>query len=66
MIDLNYNRRYKESTHISATDSIYFDNGTGILQKLVRSKFNSFLNYYDVTSASVTTIAFLISLFILS
>ena len=57
MIDLNYNRRYKESTHISATDSIYFDNGTGILQKLVRSKFNSFLNYYDVTSASVTTIA---------
>ena len=55
-MSLNYNVRYKEATHISATDSIYFDNGTGILQQLVRSKFNSFLNYYDVVSNSVTTI----------
>jgi hypothetical protein len=55
-MSLNYNVRYKEANHISATDSIYFDNGTGILQQLVRSKFNSFINYYDVVSNSVTTI----------
>ena len=55
-MNLNYNVRYKEANHISATDSIYFDNGTGILQQLVRSKFNSFINYYDVVSNSVTTI----------
>ena len=56
MIDLNYNRRYKEVTHISATDYLYFDNNTEILQRIVRSKFNSFINYFDFSSNSVTTI----------
>lgn len=57
MIDLNYNRRYKDASHISATDFIYFDNDTQILQRLPRSKFNSFINYYDVSSNSVTVIS---------
>ena len=57
MIDLNYNRRYKDATHIMATDYIYFDNDTQILQRLPRSQFNSFINYFDVGSNSVTIIS---------
>jgi len=41
MIDLNYNRRYKEATNISATDSIYFDNETGVLQKISYENLSS-------------------------
>jgi hypothetical protein len=34
MIDLNYNRRFKEAINIDDTDYIYYENGTGILQRI--------------------------------
>jgi len=33
-MNLNYNVRYKDASSITNSDSIYFDNGTGILQKI--------------------------------
>ena len=49
MIDLNYNRRFKEVTTISDSDFIYYDNGTQILQRISYTDFttntyNSILN----------------------
>ena len=44
MIDLNYNRRYKEVTTISDTDYIYYDNGTQILQRILYSDFVDAIN----------------------
>lgn len=41
MIDLNYNRRYKEVTNISDSDFIYYDNGTGVLQKISYENLSS-------------------------
>jgi hypothetical protein len=37
MIDLNYNRRYKEVTTIAESDYIYYDNNTQILQRILYS-----------------------------
>jgi hypothetical protein len=39
MIDLNYNRRFKEVTTITDSDFIYYDNGTQILQRILYSDF---------------------------
>ena len=44
MIDLNYNRRFKEVTTISDTDYIYYDNGTQILQRILYSDFVDAIN----------------------
>jgi hypothetical protein len=44
MIDLNYNRRYKEVTTISDTDYIYYDNNTQILQRILYSDFVDAIN----------------------
>ena len=49
MIDLNYNRRYKDATTITDSDFIYYDNGTQILQRISYTDFttntyNSILN----------------------
>ena len=41
MIDLNYNRRFKEVTTISDSDFIYYDNGTQILQRISYTDFKS-------------------------
>lgn len=41
MIDLNYNRRYKEVNTISDSDYIYYDNGTQILQRIAYSDFKT-------------------------
>lgn len=48
--------RYKDSTHIESTNYLYFDDGADELRRILRSKFNSFLNYYDHLGTSVTTI----------
>lgn len=48
--------RYKDSTHIESTNYLYFDDGSDELRRILRSKFNSFLNYYDHLGTSVTTI----------
>jgi hypothetical protein len=48
--------RYKDATHIESTDYIYFDDGSDELKRILRSKLNSFLNYYDHLGTSVTTI----------
>ena len=49
MIDLNYNRRYKEVTTISNSDFIYYDNGTGILQRIsyIDFKTNTYNSILD-------------------
>ena len=44
MIDLNYNRRFKEVTTISDTDYIYYDNNTQILQRILYSDFVDAIN----------------------
>ena len=41
MIDLNYNRRFKEATNIEDTDYIYYDNGTQILQRISYTDFKT-------------------------
>ena len=41
MIDLNYNRRFKEVTTITDSDFIYYDNGTQILQRISYTDFKS-------------------------
>lgn len=49
--------RYKDSTHIESTNYLYFDDGSEEPRRIIRSKFNSFLNYYDHLGTSVTTIS---------
>ena len=44
MIDLNYNRRFKEVTTITDSDFIYYDNGTQILQRILYSDFVDAIN----------------------
>lgn len=44
MIDLNYNRRYKEVTTISDSDYIYYDNNTQILQRILYSDLIASIN----------------------
>ena len=44
MIDLNYNRRYKDVTTITDSDYIYYDNGTQILQRILYSDFVDAIN----------------------
>ena len=44
MIDLNYNRRFKEATTITDSDYIYYDNGTQILQRILYSDFVDAIN----------------------
>jgi hypothetical protein len=41
MIDLNYNRRFKEVSTISNSDFIYYDNGTQVLQRISYDNFSS-------------------------
>lgn len=41
MIDLNYNRRFKEVTTITDSDYIYYDNGTQVLQRISYDNFSS-------------------------
>jgi hypothetical protein len=41
MIDLNYNRRFKEANSIDHNDYIYYDNGTQILQRISYSDFKT-------------------------
>jgi len=41
MIDLNYNRRFKETNSIDHTDYIYYDNGTQILQRISYTDFKT-------------------------
>jgi hypothetical protein len=41
MIDLNYNRRFKEATTITDSDYIYYDNGTQVLQRISYDNFSS-------------------------
>lgn len=41
MIDLNYNRRFKDATTITDSDYIYYDNGTQILQRILYSDFKT-------------------------
>ena len=41
MIDLNYNRRFKEVTTITDSDFIYYYNGTQILQRISYTDFKS-------------------------
>jgi hypothetical protein len=40
-MNLNYNVRYKDSSSITNSDSIYFDNGTEILQKISYENLSS-------------------------
>lgn len=40
-MNLNYNVRYKEASSITNSDSIYFDNGTEILQKISYENLSS-------------------------
>ena len=49
MIDLNYNRRFKEVTTISDSDYIYYDNNTQILQRIsyIDFKTNTFNGILD-------------------
>jgi len=54
MIDLNYNRRYKEVTNISDSDYIYYDNGTGILQRILYSDFKT-NTYNSILSGGVNS-----------
>lgn len=49
--------RYNDATHIESTNYLYFDDGSNEMRRIVRSKLNSFLNYYDHLGTSVTTIA---------
>ena len=44
MIDLNYNRRFKEVTTITDSDYIYYDNNTQILQRILYSDFVDAIN----------------------
>jgi len=44
MIDLNYNRRYKQVITISDSDYIYYDNNTQILQRILYSDFVDAIN----------------------
>ena len=44
MIDLNYNRRYKEVTTISESDYIYYDNNTQVLQRILYSDLIDSIN----------------------
>jgi hypothetical protein len=44
MIDLNYNRRYKEVTTIAESDYIYYDNNTQILQRILYSDLIASIN----------------------
>ena len=41
MIDLNYNRRFKEVTTITDSDFIYYDNGTQVLQRISYTDFKT-------------------------
>lgn len=56
MSKIPYYIRYKDTTHIESVDYLYFDDGTDVLKRILRSQFNSFLNYYDHLGTSVTTI----------
>lgn len=41
MIDLNYNRRFKEAVSIDDTDYIYYDNGTQVLKRISYADFKT-------------------------
>ena len=48
-MSLNYNVRYKDASSITNSDSIYYDNGTGILQRIsyIDFKTNTYNSILD-------------------
>lgn len=50
-MNLNYNVRYKDASSITNSDSIYFDNETGILQKISYTNFSSAIS--SVSSGNI-------------